>query len=93
MDFSGEWDSEWGRVRLEQRGYEASGTYTYIGDDRPVEGRLEGVVTGQVFRFRWSEASGSGFGWFSMTGDGGAFVGEWWSEQGDEPQGWHGVRR
>ena len=95
VDYTGEWDSEWGRVRLQQQGYLASGTYTYIASDRPVEGQLEGVVTGRVFRFRWSERDEAGFGWFTMTEDARAFVGSWWPDGGGDAdtQGWHGVRR
>jgi len=93
VDFTGEWDTQWGLVRLEQRAHAATGTYTYLSDDRPITGRLEGVVSGRHLRFRWSERDEGGFGWFAMTADGQSFVGEWWPDGGGETHVWNGVRR
>jgi len=69
-DFSGEWDSNWGPLWLEQSGSRVTGQY--YADRR---GRLEGAVCGSDLTFNWKEGGLSGRGRFSMAPGGAAYSG------------------
>ena len=81
-DFSGEWESTWGSMTLEQEDGEVTGTYDYSN------GEIEGTVEDNVLEFEWDEGGGyTGDGYFVMSSDCEHFDGQW---RDGNSQGWAG---
>jgi len=82
VDWSGAWDTNWrgGKAHLVliQDSMEVTGTY------EPFGGRIEAVVDGNRLQGEWIQQKGRGGLIFTMSPDGGSFVGrydsgEWWN--------------
>src|SRR3990170_2720439 len=85
-DFSGDWDTTFGPMRLTQKGAAVKGTYGPA--DAPAA--IQGEVVGPRFTFNYAEPNAVGEGWFELATDGQSFAGEW-REKGDENwQDWRG---
>lgn len=90
-DFTGNWDTEWGEVRLNQGVRTVTGTYHYRG------GTIEGNLDGNVLRFRWvNRVTGeTGTGKFILELYGERFSGSW--NKGEDPDAggelWNGTRK
>ena len=82
-NWSGVWDTDYGKMVLQQNGKHISGTYEYNGG-----GRVEGTITGNIFRGTWYEPGNSGTLKFAISDDGMIFRGFW---NGDSP--WNGAKR
>ncbi len=95
VPFRGVWDtvSSQGNkytMVLHQDGRKVWGTYT------PHDGRIEGQVTGRVFRFKWRQGNQRGSGRFTLSSSARAFEGTWSnSDDPDDPSGgtWNGDLR
>ena len=82
-NWTGVWDTNYGKMVLRQDGNHVSGTYEYEGGSR-----VEGTVTDNVFNGTWYEPSSSGALKFTMSDDGMAFKGFW---NGNNT--WNGTKR
>jgi hypothetical protein len=75
VSFSGVWDSNWGEMRLTQKGKRVFGTFKYRN------GSLAGNLDGDVLHFKWkqqeSRYAGSGSGYLQMAPDGQHLEGRW----------------
>jgi hypothetical protein len=74
VTFAGNWDSNWGKIVLRQRGRQVNGRYTGFRN-----GSLSGTVEGDLFRFRWTqdEVRQHGRGYLQLTPDGMRMEGRW----------------
>ena len=91
--WTGTWGrADWGTMTVTQSGGRAKGTYTW--DD----GRVEGVVSGLVFRGTWNEAPtrqgprDAGEFELRVSGDGKSFTGWWRYADGSAGGDWNGTR-
>jgi hypothetical protein len=91
--WTGTWGrADWGTMTVTQSGGRAKGTYTW--DD----GRMEGVVSGLVFKGTWNEAPtrqgprDAGEFELRMSGDGKSFTGWWRYADGSASGDWNGTR-
>ncbi|MBN1619252.1 hypothetical protein JW890_00875 [candidate division WOR-3 bacterium] len=87
-DFSGSWETTYGKMILEQNGDAVSGGYFFSGYCK-IEGRIE---PGGRFRFRYTEPSATGEGWFELSPDGMSFSGEWRQDGTENWYEWTGMR-
>jgi hypothetical protein len=72
VDFSGQWESDFGLVSLEQSGHTVTGTYACC------DGTINGKVNGNRLEFEWSDfVYGQGWGVFTMSADGNRLDGVW----------------
>lgn len=72
-NFTGLWDTSYGRMRLQQTGTNAQGIYNHGGS-----GRIQGHVSRGEFQFQYDQANGEkGTGAFRLTPDAAAFEGTW----------------
>ena len=62
-DWTGAWDTDWGRMELQQNGNKVNGTYPYD------QGRIQGTVSGRNLTGTWSEYPS-----YSPPGDAGDMV-------------------
>jgi hypothetical protein len=89
--FTGTWDTEWGRMVLNQGVSQVTGTYEYGG------GMIVGDVKEGVLKFRWTNrvTGETGTGQFTLATYGRSFSGTWSSSQrpADSPQTWTGQLR
>lgn len=92
-DFSGSWDTRFGKMQLSQADGEVTGRYASN------DGRLKGTVCGRVCIGRWSEAptyeerDGAGDAVFYLGEDGRSFTGRWrFGSDGDWDGDWEGGR-
>lgn len=85
--FSGLFETHYGRVRLDQRGDEVEGIYRYSG----TWGRIKGKVVKGRMSFEWREPSANGTGEFQLDALGIQLSGSWRSE-GQPEQPWTGQR-
>src|SRR5262249_48421740 len=76
-DFSGAWHSGVGRfsspreIRLSQSGTQVTGSCSFVYGGRTYGGSIEGTVTGDTLKFRWSGPEGrKGEGVFTLGADG-----------------------
>lgn len=72
-DFSGNWQTTYGRMILEQSGDEVKGGYFFSGYCE-ISGKID--ENGR-FNFRYVEPSAVGEGWFELSSGGEAFTGKW----------------
>jgi len=76
--WTGEWDTNWGRMTLTQNGRDVTGNYEHD------QGKIEGKVYGNVLFGKWGEDptyspdyNDAGLCIFSMSEDGKSFIGGW----------------
>lgn len=75
--WTGEWETSWGDMTLNQNGTKVTGTYTFDS------GKIEGTVSGNVLTGTWSESPSyapprdAGEVEFVMSTDGKSFTGKW----------------
>lgn len=72
--FAGIWDSNWGRITLQQRGSHVHGTFQGFRN-----GSVSGQREGNVFRFKWTQVESRQFGrgYLQMSPDGQRLEGRW----------------
>jgi hypothetical protein len=88
LNFSGEWETTWGKMTLTQKGDLVEGVYNYADH----EAKLTGKVTGQRLTFKYAEPDAAGEGHFILAADGQSFIGKW-RPAGQGPWGdWRGTR-
>ncbi len=87
-DFSGRWETNFGRMQLTQRGGgHLNGTYR--------DGSIDATVNGKDLTGWWTENGGRSHGWFRMTmsADGQYFRGAWGRGRDGRQEGeWNGRR-
>jgi hypothetical protein len=90
IDVTGVYDSNYGEVRLVQRGTLVEGEYVCCGG-----GRLEGRIDGRVIRFYWveSERKADGHGVWRVVGTGSELLGTWGSDQSEDDGGEWNLKR
>jgi hypothetical protein len=86
-DFSGEWATTFGPMRLERDGERITGTYGRT----EVRNTLSGRLVGSRLEFEYSEPTEAGTGWFDLVREG-HFVGEYTPAGAAGPQPWSGNR-
>ncbi len=86
-DFSGAWDTTYGRLELEQKGAAVQGSYD--GGSATITGTV--LETGRL-TFRYEERTVRGEGWFELAADGAAFEGQWRPAGEEEWRAWQGKR-
>lgn len=87
LSFTGNWESTYGAMRLEQQGTDVTGTYSYAAGSRIV-----GTVTGARLTFRYTEPDAAGDGWFELSDDGDYLAGQWRQDGGGAWQPWTASR-
>jgi len=91
--WTGEWDSNWGKMILTQNGTSITGTYTHDN------GRISGTISGNVFTGTWSESpsysppSDAGDMELTMSADGKSFTGKWRYGSEGSWGNWEGGKR
>ena len=89
-DFSGTWETTYGRMVLSQQGNHVTGGYEYNG------GKIAGNVVGNKLRGQWRETAlifcGSGDMEFVMSQDGRSFSGGWRGLGSSNWTNWTGSR-
>ncbi len=91
--WEGQWDSNWGRMVLTQRGNIVTGHYTHD------QGRIEGAVSGNQMNGTWSEyptyapKKDAGDVRFIMSADGKTFGGSWGYGSSLSDGDWTGSKR
>lgn len=90
----GEWQTEWGKMKLFQKGREVTGVYEHN------KGRFHGTTSadGKTLKGRWreqpdyTEPKCGGRAVFNLFSDGKSFSGQWW--YGDDKSGgpWNGKK-
>jgi hypothetical protein len=84
--FSGTWETTYGRMTLTQEGARVRGTYGGSS-------RIQGTVSGRKLTFRYTETGARGEGWFELSSDGKRFSGKWRAKGEEAWSGWEGTRR
>ena len=91
--WEGQWDSNWGKMVLTQKGSTVTGNYTHDS------GRIEGVASGNKMTGTWSEAPSyvpdkdAGDIEFIMSADGSTFSGSWGYGSNLSGGDWTGSKR
>ncbi|WP_292461688.1 hypothetical protein [Methanolobus sp.] len=93
--FVGEWSTNWGDMTITQSGTKIIGEYTYD------QGKIEGVVNGDVFIGTWSESpsysapNDAGDVELKLSSDGNSLEGNWryGSDSSAWNGGWTGIRK
>ena len=88
VDFSGDWSSTYGALKLTQTGTRVVGHYN--SDDSPC--LVEGTVQGRRLNFTYREPTATGTGWFELATDGASFDGRWRAEGDTRWSRWTGER-
>src|SRR5688572_22256603 len=70
-DFSGEWETTYGTMKLTQKGATITGSY---GDDGRYS--INGTLVGRKLSFKYKDIA-PGEGWFELADDGQSFSGKW----------------
>lgn len=84
--WEGLWDTDFGRLRLSQRGLRIKGAYA-----GSTHGVLEGSDRDGRLAFRYEEKRDAGEGWFALAEDG-TFAGQWRSGARGQWRPWGGRR-
>ena len=85
--WAGGWASNFGAMRLSQQGSRVTGSYDYKG------GQIDGQISGNTLRGRWTQDNASGHFVFHLSGDGRRFDGSWGRGGADSDGGaWQGTR-
>jgi hypothetical protein len=89
QSYTGTWQTNWGKVVLEQRGGRVTGKY--IGS---FNGTIEGKVVEGKLMFKWFQSNGEwGRGYFVLSKDGSKITGRWGGGESDSAGGpWTGKR-
>lgn len=91
--WEGQWDSNWGKMVLSQRGNMVTGNYTHD------QGRIEGIVSGNQMNGTWSEyptyapKRDAGDVRLTMSADGKTFDGAWGYGSSLSDGDWTGSKR
>lgn len=85
-DFTGDWHTTYGVVRLTQEGNSVTGTY-YSGG-----ATLTGRISGNRLTFTYRETNATGEGWFELSSDGNSLAGKWRADGSDGWDDWTGTR-
>jgi hypothetical protein len=85
QDFSGLWETEFGRLRLTQKSGNLSGLYSLGG------GTLTGAAQGASARLRYHDSS-DGQAEFTLSDGGAAFTGRWRPDGSRDWKPWNGRR-
>ncbi len=85
--WAGVWNTNWGVMTLSQNGNQVTGTYTHF------EGKLSGMVTGNVLSGRWDNVQNTtGKFQFTMAADCNSFSGFYGYNEGTPGYPWNGTR-
>lgn len=90
--YSGTWSTNWGPMTLTQVGNSVTGTYEHDS------GRINGTVSGGVFRGKWSEAPSyqepddAGDEEFNLSSDCNELTGHWGYGSTGNMSEWNGTR-
>jgi hypothetical protein len=95
IDLNGIWETDFGNLKLKQRGKTVSGTYDYVNsDDETVHGTLKGTLTGRVLEVSWDEGGATGTARLKFSADGLSFNGTWQDDDEDGNSGqWQGKKQ
>ena len=86
--FAGDWNTSFGKMKLEVSGDSVRGTYQMGADLCQVEGK----ISGQEMVFNYTEPSAKGKGRFTLSSDGLSFSGKWLQDGSNQWQQWEGRR-
>src|ERR1044071_2141602 len=86
--FSGDWESTFGLVHLEQVGDSIRGKYGIGGG----EASISGLIKGKRLMFKYKEPTATGEGWFELSADGSKFSGQWKQDGSNRWMPWEGKR-
>jgi hypothetical protein len=86
--FSGQWETTYGLMILEQKDDSVSGYYI-MGRARC---SIEGKVRNRRIEFKYSEPNASGEGWFELNANGDRFSGSWRENGSSDWMSWVGTR-
>lgn len=94
LNIAGTWDTNWGKLVLQQHGNVVTGNYTYE------KGKIVGVLRGNILIGKWSEyptykpLNDAGDLVFTFSNDGKSFTGKWryGFRKGNWAGGWTGKR-
>lgn len=86
-DFTGLWQSSFGRLRLTQTGDRVEGRYSLGGG-----ATLTGTLRDGKLIFTYREPAATGEGWFELSSDGRRFEGQWRAEGDPGWRPWIGTR-
>ena len=86
--FAGDWDTSFGKMKLEVSGDSVRGTYQ-MG---PELCQIEGTISGQEMVFNYTERSATGKGKFTLAQDGMSFSGQWLQHGSNQWKPWQGRR-
>ncbi|HEX8916789.1 MAG TPA: hypothetical protein VF796_30845 [Humisphaera sp.] len=90
-DFTGLWQTTFGRVRLRQAGDAVTGTYEFNG-----RSSIAGKVEGRTLTFSYLQGDGErGVGTFELSADAQSIAGKWHGEKAGQPTAggnWGGTR-
>ena len=86
--FSGQWETTYGLMTLEQKDDYVSGQYLMDGARCSIEGKVES----RRLQFKYREPKASGEGWFELNADGDQFSGSWRENGASVWMSWVGTR-
>ena len=87
-DFSGQWETTYGLMTLEQKGVSVSGQYIMGGERCSIEGKVQN----RRLDFKYREPNASGEGWFELDAGGDRFSGSWRENGSSVWMPWVGTR-
>jgi hypothetical protein len=79
--FAGEWETTHGRMTLQAKGENVTGTYR-VGDGQSHQ--LQGRAVAGILEFAYTEGQITGEGSFTLAEDGKSFIGKWRKGAGRE---------
>ncbi len=99
VNFSGTWQTQWGKLILNQSGDRVTGTYSYVGGNgQAINGSIEGKVKKDRLDFKWAQTptystpSDAGDGYFIIATDGKKIDGKWrYGYSGEWKGDWNGT--
>jgi len=86
--FAGDWNTSFGKMKLEVNGDSVRGTYQ-MGQELC---QLEGKISGPEMVFNYTERSATGKGKFTLAPDGMSFSGQWLEDGSNQWKPWQGRR-
>jgi hypothetical protein len=89
VNFSGTYQTDFGKMTLIQNGNQVTGSYEYNS------GRISGAIDNGILYFTWMESGGtsSGTGYFQLSADGKKFTGKWrYGTSGAYTDNWNGTK-
>ena len=86
--FAGDWDTSFGKMKLEVSGDSVRGTYQ-MGSELC---QIDGKISGQEMVFNYTELSAKGEGKFTLAPDGRSFSGQWLQDGSNQWKPWQGRR-